>query len=656
MKKKKGKRRKHKSMFELISHNPKTEKMINIWSSVLIYLVATIVIGMLFVRPPITGFAGGDDEIAPVMYEPVPENNSYAQGGDRSVSVKINESDLDESTVKLYIKAKESISWDEYPMTCVVMGETECESYGATVSLDIVGSDTIEQYYFVATDNSENTGYLGSAANPLIFTVDINPSEILFLLPENNTYISGNTTVELEVTDVSSGVNSSSVKYSFDNETWTDMSGSGSSYSGWFNSTQFSDNESVIIYAKAVDNITNVGYEWINVSVDNTKPAIEIIEPSESETLSGIEYFEINTSDIHSGIDTSSVYVSIGSSQRSMDCTESDGRYVCTEYFDTSPLSDGGTVVTFTSEDIAGNSNTSEINVTIDNDLISVSITNPEGGSYINDHTYINASVSNAEGKVSGLQLNITGPGYSTQESMTCSADYKCYSFWNVSQLSEGAYTIFVNVSNTADTLVNTSITLTVDRTGPELQIDLPATTKVNGTISTRVVITDVYGVDPDTVKFNISNYSKATNCARYIQGKKYICAGNFNTTLIDDGTYSLVFYGSDLAGNSNYRDMALIVDNVKDSGEDDGSDQTSSTTSTSTTVPESAPTGGLENIITSIFLAFENIGELLKEWPVQALAISMIIFIVIVAIFRHSQIIEFLKRSEKAKERGEKK
>ena len=117
----------------------------------------------------VISIALAEDTTPPEFSDPYPEDDSYVLGGDRTFSINITEDNLDTSTVKLYIKSIDSTEWDTYSLTCVDNGIWYCS---ATVSLDIVGSDTIEQFYFEANDTYDNYASYGNATNPLLSLVD----------------------------------------------------------------------------------------------------------------------------------------------------------------------------------------------------------------------------------------------------------------------------------------------------------------------------------------------------------------------------------------------------------------------------------------------------------------------------------------------------
>lgn len=495
------------------------------------------------------------DTTPPVLSDTYPENGSYILGGDRTFSINITEDNLDTSTVKLYIKSIDSAEWDTYSLTCVDNGIWYCS---ATVSLDIVGSDTIEQFYFEANDTYDNYASYGNATNPLQTTVDINPPTINFESPSNNSWVSSTQTINLDVEDASSGVDDTTVQYSFDNSTWLAMD---SNYEAeWDTTTYNNNNQTVTIYAKASDILGNTGYSWINTTVDNEIPSLIIAYPDVNQTLSGIVNLQINVTDLYSGIDTSNIKYEIQSTQRSMDCTGSQ----CDEYLDTTKFSDGSYTITFYAYDNAGNLNQSSISIYIDNTHSSISFTNIADNDYIRDIITIYAKISNPTEELGDVNFKWTTTGSASDwQKMTCDSDYNCSITWNTNSLTEGTYTLFINTTGTMDYLVSSTITVTVDNTPPTLDILQPLETQVSGMMYPKVLVTDYYSVNPSEIKFEINGETYSMNCLQQTQNKQYRCTGNFNTTSLSDGTYTLKFIAKDQAGNENSTSKEIIINNL---------------------------------------------------------------------------------------------
>ena len=614
----------------------------------------------------LAGIAVADATTPPALSDATPRNNTYVPGGNRDFYVGVKASDLNTSEVALYIKSVEALEWDRHAMACAAINAADWNCT-TMVSLNIVSSDTRETYYFEANDTSSNMGSLGDRLHPLMFTVDINRPVFEFVNPLNNTWVVAVEAVTFKVTDASSGVDSASVAYSTDNSSWVAMTTTDNlNYNASWSTLALANNQPVILYANASDKIGNTGYAWLNVTVDNENPASYVLLPSAGETLSGVAKFEINASDAYSGIKTSAVRMSVGGYQRSMTCAAITGGYKCDEYFDTTMLSDGTHIVNFSVSDNAGNSVSPSVQVTTYNKETYVSISGPSSGSYIRGVVTVNASVANPTSQVSSVQLKVTGPagsGYSDTKTMSCSSTFTlCQAALDTTQLPDGQYTLLANVINTAGKLIDSSVSVTVDNTLPLMAIDSPASTVVSGTIYPKVVVTDNGGVAAGSVSFSMSSYSYIMTCSIYVTGKKYVCGWNFDTRVVSDNYYLLTFYASDIAGNTKTASMTLLVDNVESAGPSPNETTTTTTVTTApagagtttttqqagqpatmTTSPPSVWQTWVENpdspVAVLVWNAQTAFDTTFNTWPLKAFAISMIVFLIILAVFSTSQV-----------------
>jgi hypothetical protein len=641
----------------------------------------------------LAGIAVADATTPPALSDAIPRNNTYVHGGNRDFYVGVKASDLNTSEVMLYIKSVEAQEWDRYAMACTAINAADWNCT-TVISFNIVGSDTTETYYFEANDTSSNMGSLGDRLHPLMFTVDINRPVFEFVNPLNNTWVAAVEAVTFKVTDASSGVDSASVAYSTDNSSWIAMTTTDNlNYNASWSTLALANNQPVVLYAKASDNIGNTGYAWLNVTVDNENPASYVLRPSAGETLSGVAKFEINASDAYSGIKISAVRMSVGGVggyQRLMTCAAITGGYKCDGYFDTTILSDGTHTVNFSVSDNAGNSVSPSVQVTTYNKETYVSISGPSSGSYIRGVVTVNASVANPTSQVSSVQLKVTGPagsGYSDTKTMSCSSTFTlCQLAVDTTQLSDGQYTLFANVINTAGKTITSSVSVTVDNTLPLMAIDSPASTVVSGTIYPKVVVTDNGGVAAGSVSFSMSSYSYIMTCSIYVTGKKYVCGWNFDTRVVSDNYYLLTFYASDIAGNTNTASMTLLVDNVESVGPSPNETTTTITTApagagtttittapagagtttttqqagqptTMTTSPPSVWQDWVENsdspVAVLVWNAQTAFDTTFNTWPLKAFAISMIVFLIILAVFRTSQARRLFEKKKETIELG---
>jgi len=494
----------------------------------------------------------------PILYNPFPADGSYVGYVEKQpFYINITESNLNTNNATLYVISldyyKEGGQWDSHKMNCT--GSAPSWTCSFNKSLVIVGSETVELFYFEASDYSGNTNSSGNQTNPWRFTVDIKPPDITFENPKNETYVSGMENITLTVSDTASGVNKSSVMYSFDNSTWFSMTVN-THYTAKWSTTSLANNETTYVYARARDMVGNEAKKRINVTVDNELPSIFVIEPKVGKKVSGIIFLEINVRDIYSGINASYVKYAVDSIERNMDCSGTANNYTCDEYFDTRSVGDGTHTINFYVKDNADNLNSASVQVVVDNTVLSASITNPTNNAYVRGITPVNVTLTHPE-KSEGIKVRINNIWYN----MICTGANCSYS-WNTVSLADGPQTVFVNATSNLTYLVYSSVSVTVDNTKPQLLIDSPAAGEVNGTVYPKVIVTDNYGVVDTKTIFNISTFSLSMACSRQEGGKKYTCGGNFNTKILIDGNYVLFFYTEDLAGNQNYTSVVLSVKN----------------------------------------------------------------------------------------------
>lgn len=502
-------------------------------------------------------FSSSLAEAAPFLYNPIPRNNSFVSGGPRTFYLNITDSNLNASSVVLYIRAADEPSWEKFAMQCdnSTLSEWYCN---ITVPFGIVGSDTLELYYFNASDNDGNYGNNGTAENPLMLTIDKNPPDITYVYPRNESWVKGIVRIGLTVTDVSSGVNASTVNYSTDNSTWKNMTKNTNFYADW-NTSIFTNNQTITLYSKASDMVGNTRYSWINVTVDNEIPQLEILKPYQNQTLSGIVRFEMNVSDIYSGVDTASAFFSIAGIAESMDCTGTKN-YICTKLFDTFRISDGSYEINFSISDNAGNSNASYVKVNITNIIPLIRITEPVTNSYVKNMSLVKASLSDPK-NVEYVMLAIEKTGISETKNMSCTQDFSlCTYNIDTTKFKDGEYRITaMAMSKDRENLANSSIKLMFDNTKPSLNVSYPAS-PVKGNFNISANVTDEFP-DEKKVVFQSGGISKNMSCTK--DTRKLFCEITFDSKLLKDGSNNLTISAEDLAGNSISSSKEIKVDNL---------------------------------------------------------------------------------------------
>ncbi len=487
---------------------------------------------------------------APFLHDPFPSNNSYTGGGTGVISINITDDNLNTSSVLLRIISlnayQQGESWDVYSMPCAGSpAEWNCTK---SLSFAIAGSDTTELFYFEANDTDGIYGGHGTSSNPLRFTLDRNPPVISFASPVNGSYASGNKTIAITVSDSSSGVNSNTVQYSTDGSQWTTMSNSTqTSFSSIWNTTIFSDNQTVILRTRASDIIGNTITERINVTVDNKFPELTIISPSPT-TLVGSSELKVNVSDYHSGVDLANVKYNVGPLNGALGCSGTKWNATCTAVLSTSSLSDGNYSLNFTVTDSAGNLRKASVEIKTKNTQPAITISEPANNAFLRGTILIKAALANAEGSVSSVQVSLEKSGNTTANTMTCEANFTaCNYSLDTALFSDYGYTIKVKAVNSLNADISASIAATIDNTKPSIAIIQPAT-DVKGDFEIKADVTDD-NVDKSKVAFKLSTSGPLTCTVQ--TASKLICSTTFNSKQLADGKYSLEVSATDKAGNS---------------------------------------------------------------------------------------------------------
>ncbi len=328
--------------------------------------------------------------------------------------------------------------------------------------------------------------------------------------------------------------------------------------------------------------------------------------------------------DSYSGVSNTSATYRIGSLSASISCSGTRIENNCTSAFNSTQLSDGSYTLLFSASDIAGNQKNESMQVQINNTKVFLTITYPANNAYVKGTININVTVGNVGPGIDKIQLRWeNSSANSSWQDMTCS-DYKCYYTWNTISFVETSYTFRFNVTGTLGYLVERTMTINVDNTKPLISIQKPTEKQVNGTIYPSMIITDGSGVNESKIRFNISTFSESMACASFESGKRLSCGGNFDTTKLSDGTYTLYFLASDLADNQNVESIQFAVYNI---GVPPSQETTTTTTlatpTTTSPQPQVTPAGFVNNLISSVI-------NTVKSNPIPVLAIAVIVIAIL--------------------------
>lgn len=486
---------------------------------------------------------------APFLHTPRPANNTFVSGGAQTFSINVTSANLNSNSALLYIISLNAYEqgeiWDAHNLTCVnTSSEWKCTK---SISFAIAGSDTIELFYFEANDTDNTKGNNGTVSNPLRFTLDRNQPLINFVNPANNSYVNGNESISLTVTDSSSGVNNNTVQYSTDGSSWATLRNvSTSSFEAVWNTTTISNNQTVALYARASDNVGNNVTTKINVTADNEMP--QIVAAPLAGILSGNAQLQVNVSDGYSGVDLGKVRYSVGSLSGTLGCTGSIYSAACSAVMNTASLQDGNYTINFTVTDRADNSNTSLVNITTKNTQPSISITSPANNALIKETILVNTTLANAKDIVKYVEVSVEQGGNTTTRNMTCNSDFTICSYsLNTLSFVDGGASIKAKAINTLNSDISTSITVSFDNTKPKVDILQPGA-DVKGDFEIKADVTDA-NLNLKGVSFNISSFNGSLTCTLQTPSRS-ICSTTFNSKQLTDGRYALNISAEDKAGN----------------------------------------------------------------------------------------------------------
>ncbi len=569
----------------------------------------------------------------PFLHDYQPSNNTFLGGGVKTISVNITDDNLNASSVSLHIISLNAYdqgdNWDVHALSCVnATTEWKCSK---NLSFAIAGSDTVELFYFDANDTDGVTGNNGTVTSHLRFVLDRNPPAISFTDPANNSYVSRNKTLSISVTDASSGVDNNTVQYSTDNSTWTTMKNvSLSSFESVWNTTVFSNNQTVTLYAKASDNIGNNFSANINVTVDNEIPDIKIISPLPTSFRNSVQ-LEVNVSDYYSGVDLSNVKYIIDGLGGILGCTGNKQNATCSALMSTVSLSDGNHTFIFTVTDNAGNSKNASVEIKIVNTL-SISIIEPSNNDFIKGTTLVRTTLVNTENAVKYAEISIEQGGSTTVKNMTCDANFtSCNYSLDTTAFADGGYTIKTKAINSLNFDVSSSITVNIDNKKPSLSITQP-TGDVKGDFEIKANVAEANLV-LNKIMFNISSFNGSLACTLQTPST-FICSTIFNSKQLSDGKYVLNVSAQDKAGNLvvESKEVTIINQQTASSGQvNTSSGQNESGAVNKTQTGEGQKTGGISFPIISI--SFK--GEYIMIGVIATTVIVVIIILSIIVIHR---------------------
>jgi hypothetical protein len=388
------------------------------------------------------------------LFDITPTNNSYIYGRDTDIfSTKINELNLNVSTAYLHIRVQDPTStWSNISMSarCYNTSLSDWNCNATVTDLGALAADgNFLIYYFDAYDNNGVYGSNGTADGPNRARIDRRGPSIIFTNPANQSYAnSNNVTIKISIVDEFSGVNASTANYSFDNSSWLPTSRSANIFSSsqLWDTTTYSNNQTVALYAKAVDILGNVNYTYINATIDNEVPRLVVSSPTANQTLYDTVSLVFTAEDSYSGPDKTTAAFTLGGTNGIFVCTGTNYSLNCSTNLNTKSFNDGPYNLTYSIRDRAGNLAQNTTPIIIDNQPPVISITNPVNNAEVKGIVTVNVSVTDSGIGVSNVSFRWENSSSLGNWSMlTCSGSIRsvsCSGTWNSSNYTDGIYSI----------------------------------------------------------------------------------------------------------------------------------------------------------------------------------------------------------------------
>ena len=281
-------------------------------------------------------------------------------------------------------------------------------------------------------------------------------------------------------------------------------------------------------------------YQVQSAPQDTTPPNVTIDEPANNSVVGGIVTIQVTSSDENP--DTTWLTID-GNTVATW-----GGAGTFTYDWDTTSYSDGEHQIVAYANDTAGNVGSYNITVIVDNTSPSVTIDQPQNGSYVKGTVTIQVTSSDPHPNTTWLEID-----GNTVDSWSGSGTFT-YN-WDTMTIGDGTHQIVAYANDSVGNMASYSIIVTVDNTPPTVSIDSPQNNcLVSGTVNIQVNSSDQ---NPNTTWLVINDSVVAT----------WDGAGtftyNWDTASYSDGVYEIIAYANDSAGNLESYKIYVEVDNT---------------------------------------------------------------------------------------------
>lgn len=276
---------------------------------------------------------------------------------------------------------------------------------------------------------------------------------------------------------------------------------------------------------------------------DVTNPNINIITPANNSNVSGFVWVNISASDTYG---PKNITINVSNSTDNYLIDSCSYNTTCNYYWNSSTVSDGQYTITATAYDKAGNTNSTNIIINIDNHAPIVNIVYPIGTSYssINELNYTITEInpdscwySNDSGS-NNYSIQIAGENFTGLNA------------------NEGINNWTVYCNDASGNIGSDSVEFIVDNTAPEVSIINPLNKTYNTTsINFNISVNDDSSINSCSLELNENkNYSMSQN------GNYW----NLTNSSIAQGSHTAKFYCYDSLVNLNdSEEVSFFIDSV---------------------------------------------------------------------------------------------
>ena len=214
--------------------------------------------------------------------------------------------------------------------------------------------------------------------------------------------------------------------------------------------------------------------------------------------------------------------------------------------WNTTTVSDGKYLLTLTVSDKAGNTQTDEITVTVDNTLPIDEIRSPLNSTCVKGT--VDVTFYGYDANLANMRLHINGGSALQTWNTSGTHDHS----WDTTTATDGLHTITLIICDKAGDQLTTSIKVNVDNTPPTVSIVSPQ----NGTTVSRVV----------TINYT-ANDANNFSLVLFIDNAQIIVypyqTFQWNTTKLVDGNHTIRIVATDFAGNTKEQNIIVKTANA---------------------------------------------------------------------------------------------